>query len=351
MHYKKSKNCITKLDMPSALAKIAFMKVLLCDISAIEMWSRGMCDDATPSRLKSVSGFESAPSQNVRDRLVRAGISLPLHTLTYEETRHRCTDELHPHRWSEQLPPRSVCHVGGGIYVTTPEMCFLQQARVLNMLELIMLGYELHGTYATIGCRPGEGHEGYDFYRRPPISSPEALLRFLKDAGITRKSKTMRAAEQAVALSRSPMETGTSMICCLPPRMGGYGLPRAKLNAEIKLPARAAKLAGYDTLTPDLCWHDSEKGKTIALEYKGKKDHSAELHRTKDAARENNLHHSGVAVYSMTKGQFASVTGMYAVIKPIADALGHRIRLNIRSPEHLALHKMMCDKAHLRQYW
>ena len=124
-------------------------------------------------------------------------------------------------------------------------------------------------------------------------------------------------------------------------------LPAALLNVEIKLPAHVAKATGIDTLHPDLYWPDSR----IAVEYKGKKDHSEEWHRTNDAIRENALKYRDVTVLSVTKGQFASITGMYAIAKEIADMMGRRVRLDIRAKAHIDLHRNLCDVAHLRQVW
>ena len=326
---------------------IRAMKVLVCNISAIEMWSRGLCQDASPSRIKSLSGFDSSPDESIEDALRRARIEGPVHVMAQTDTRHRASDRYSCHVWKGELPPRSVCRLDDGWYAATVEFCFLQLSYQMSLIDLIMLGDELCGTYASIGALKAEGHAGYGFYKRPPLTTPGKLRRFLEGAGLGKRSKAVRAANYVAAMSRSPMESAVHMLLCLPPRYGGYSLPAALLNVEIKLPAHVAKATGIDTLHPDLYWPDSR----IAVEYKGKKDHSEEWHRTNDAIRENALKYRDVTVLSVTKGQFASITGMYAIAKEIADMMGRRVRLDIRAKAHIDLHRNLCDVAHLRQVW
>jgi len=141
------------------------------------------------------------------------------------------------------------------------------------------------------------------------------------------------------------METLTEMLLCLPPRLGGYGLPVPVMNASVPLPPHIAKLAGTETLHPDLCW----PARKVALEYKGRGDHGTAPQLVSDILRENVLSHDGVTIISLTRWQFASFEGMRVIAKHLAGLLGCRIKDDGRADKRVALHRRLCNMAGMPQ--
>ncbi|MGI6220613.1 MAG: hypothetical protein ACOYIP_01875 [Coriobacteriales bacterium] len=323
------------------------MKTILCDRTAIEMWSRGLCADATPSRMK-VLGNCAHRKQDIPGALFsHPSLTWPLHILVGDHGHRRSSADIQCHTWSKELPKKSICRLVDNIHVTTPEMSFLTASlsRALDVIDLIALGDELCGTYSTIGFREGEGHAGYDFYTRQALCTPQSLNTFLAEAGLAPRSKALAAAKWLVPFSRSPMETLTEMLLCLPPRLGGYGLPAPVMNASVPLPPHIAKLAGIGTLHPDLCW----PAQKVALEYKGQEDHDEPAQRVCDILRENVLSHDGVTIISLTKWQFASFEGMRIIAKHLSGILGSRVKDGVRTEDRLELHRRLCNMASMRQ--
>ena len=323
------------------------MKTVICDMSAIEMWNRGLCKNAKPSKMKRLDNCAASAGEIPLDTFRSLGLGAPIHVMTAKENHRHRTTELQRHAWVTELPPKALVRLDSDLYVLSPEMCFyaMSLSRKTTFLDLLLLGDEICGLYATVGCPPREGHGGYSFFERPPLSSPDSLLRFLQGAGLTSRSKAMRVAKHVVAHSRSPMETATEILLCLPQRYGGYGFPVPLMNASVQLPHHMAKLTAFGKIKPDLLWLDAK----IAIEYKGDFDHSSTPNRTRDAVRENLLQHTGITVITVTKAQFASIGGMYLVAKQLAGKMNRRIKLDIQSSNHENLHARLCEKIGMRQ--
>lgn len=90
------------------------------------------------------------------------------------------------------------------------------------------------------------------------------------------------------------MESLLSMLLCLPPSLGGFGLPRPELNFPIE-----TNEGGVAMRRCDLCWPDQQ----FALEYDSDAFHSdaSELHL--DSSRRSALEKAGAHIVSVTKKQ------------------------------------------------
>lgn len=93
------------------------------------------------------------------------------------------------------------------------------------------------------------------------------------------------------------MESLLSMLLCLPPSLGGFGLPRPELNCPIETNEGSVAMRRCD-----LCWPDQQ----FALEYDSDTFHSdaSELHL--DSSRRSALEKAGIHVVSVTKNQVFS---------------------------------------------
>lgn len=90
------------------------------------------------------------------------------------------------------------------------------------------------------------------------------------------------------------MESLLSMLLCLPPSLGGFGLPRSELNCPIETNEGSVAMRRCD-----LCWPDQQ----FALEYDSGTFHSDASKLHLDSGRRSALEKAGVHVASVTKNQ------------------------------------------------
>lgn len=197
---------------------------------------------------------------------------------------------LSSHLVGETSPPRSFCKIAQDLYISTPEATFLQLGKELSLIQLITIGYELCGSYG-LSVQSSSG-----FLQRDPRSNPQLIERYLeKCEGIHGVKAAKRASSYLVKGSASPMESLLSMLLCLPPSLGGFGLPRPELNCPIE-----TNEGGIAIRRCDLCWPDQQ----FALEYDSDTFHSDESKLHLDSSRRSALEKAGVHVVSVTKTRF-----------------------------------------------
>ena len=94
--------------------------------------------------------------------------------------------------------------------MSAPEFCFLQMAGCLSLVQLIQLGFELCGTYALVGERPGGSP------CRPVDDEGQASCfcrAVIRARGCKKAARAVRYVQDGAA---SPMETMLAMMLCLP---------------------------------------------------------------------------------------------------------------------------------------
>lgn len=169
-------------------------------------------------------------------------------------------------------------------------LLFLQLGKELSLIQLITIGYELCGSYG-LSAQSSSG-----FLRREPRSNPQLIERYLeKCEGIHGVKAAKRASSYLVKGSASPMESLLSMLLCLPPSLGGFGLPRPELNYPIETNEGSVAMRRCD-----LCWPDQQ----FALEYDSDTFHSDESKLHLDSSRRSAPEKAGVHVVSITKTRF-----------------------------------------------
>ena len=129
-------------------------------------------------------------------------------------------------------------------------------------------------------------------------TTPQLIERYLeKCEGIHGVKAAKRASSYLIKRSASPMESLLSMLLCLPPSLGGFGLPRPELNCPIE-----TKEGGIAMRRCDLCWPDQQ----FALEYDSDTFHSDASKLHLDSSRRSALEKAGVHVVSVTKTRFST---------------------------------------------
>lgn len=212
------------------------------------------------------------------------------------------------------------------VLVSSPEFCFLQMATKLEVLDLILLGYELCGCYYSATNQQG-------MIQTLPLTSTAKLEAYLaKCEGIRGVKNATRAVRYVLNNSYSPMETALAMILCLPNKLGGFGLQSPNLNTKVKLSADARKICGQASYTLDLVWPDLK----FCIEYQGKDYHTD---AAKDERKRLALQHDGWTVQHVSAEQVYNLNQLEELARMIAKLTNYRSKPvgenTIRAREHL----------------
>jgi len=231
-------------------------------------------------------------------------------------------------------------------------------ASELPLIKLIMLGFELCGTYSLSGFagtnntyvyknsgvdgnRDAAGTEGATgaaaiaasatlttsalsgFYSRPQLTSVSKLSAFVDRMEGADGVKNARKALNYIADgSASPMETILVMLMILPYRLGGYGLPVPELNSRITPVKEIRSNSSKSFYSCDLLWRDAN----LAVEYDSNQYHTGAERIASDSKRRNVLNAIGITVYTVTSKQIYSYKELEKVAKLLAIRLGKRLR-------------------------
>lgn len=235
----------------------------------------------------------------------------PLHVLVDNREKARASDWCSCHLWSRTVPPGSFVSPIQGIYVSTPEFCFLQLASRMSRIELVRLGYEMCASY-RLDPREERGFSEFD-----ALTSKDRLLNYLDGAGDT---PVARKAEEALTWvvegSASPRETTTSMLVSLPTEMGGREVGLPALNWELVTGEGKAK----KSRRIDLYWPDNKFG----LEYDSDEEHSGASDLSRDSAREKEIELEGVRLARVTNAELKTEEGRELLHKTICQGLGRK---------------------------
>ena len=250
-------------------------------------------------------------------------LQYPVHILS-QNMKQRCTKELFVCRCRQlQFPPKSFIKCGeaaadknvASLYMASPELCFLEAAHYLTLIDLIQFGFDLCAMYAV----DEESELGQ--VRRTPITTPKLINEYLENAaGFYGIKNARRAARFVLGNSNSPMETKLAMIMELPFSMGGFGLPKPELNYPIKLDSEGKKLLGFDTVKADIVWPEHK----VAVEYNSNLCHLEPQQLTVDANRQTALAQVGYKVINITAGNMNFVTNIESIMASTRRLLGLR---------------------------
>ena len=245
----------------------------------------------------------------------------PLDILVFDPEMRRQSKQLICHVWGTAIPPRAFYRVGD-MNVSSPEFVFLQMAQELPLAQLIALGCELCGTYVLLP-KSAKHPELLDEspQRTASLTDVKRLRTFVERAeGAHGRTKAIRALKYIIDGSRSPMETMTYMLLCLPPKLGGYGLPKPVMNADIPLDEEARTIAGRTSCYGDLCWIEEK----LDIEYHGEV-HVGASHMKSDVGRELGIEHMGWRVMTVTSPQVFDEEQFEVVAKEAAAHLKKRL--------------------------
>jgi hypothetical protein len=198
--------------------------------------------------------------------------------------RLRCVNE---HVCSSGLPRSSVHCIGSNIYVTSPELTFVNLGRSLGAPALSAYAMELCGGYAlTPWTQRG-------FEPRAPLNAFEELERFVHGC---KRMHGCKRAHEALRISgvgsRSPAETLMYLLFSMPRSMFGYGLPKPLLNERIDISSEAQMRLRTEYVVVDMLF---EKGRLV-VEYDSRSFHNTPAKLDHDDDRREVLQDMGYEV-------------------------------------------------------
>lgn len=305
----------------ASLASMGAM-ITVCDISALARWGEvglaqrlGEPCPEPPDKAWSLASAAALEKIDLRGARIEATEARPLHILVSGEAHRVRTPVVRCHIWSTALPPDALYQLTDEVLLASPAFCLQQMAARSSLARAVAVGTEICGRYA----RSPRAKDG--FHRRPPLMTPDELVRRFADA----RGYGTRRAREAVAFvvtdSRSPMETVVVLLFTLPVEVGGCGLPAPRLNAVVEIPASLQLALGKPYLVVDLCWE--ELG--IILEYESYLFHRTRQQIDSDSARNEGLRDLGWMVRSVTEGMLADPQMRRELVERVAARAGIRL--------------------------
>jgi hypothetical protein len=230
---------------------------------------------------------------------------------------------LKNHIDSNGFPSGSFARIEGGPYVSSPELCFMQMATELSLIELIQFGYELCGRYRMIANKA----TGQGFCEAAPLTDSDKLGRYVARAsGIRGRENALLAIRHILDNSASPMETILAMMLTLPHRLGGYALPKPELNSRIKVATNARYATSKGSYECDMFWPDRQ----LAVEYDSDSYHTKESQIADNAKKRTALSRQGIEVITVTKRQLVNTADLRNIAGTLAVKLDKRLRIPVR---------------------
>lgn len=193
------------------------------------------------------------------------------------------------HCYQGVYPPGSFYKIDNRLYVSSPELLFCQMANELTIEKLLLLGYEICGSYAL------------DFNREsgfvnnvPALTSAAEIDKYIQR--LKKHSQNFRGLKKATRAvkyikdgSASPKESRLAIILCAPRNLGGFGVKNCVLNEPVKLSKSARIICGQEFVKPDI----SIPKNKIAIEYDSDYFHNNDEQNRRDKKRIDALQHDG----------------------------------------------------------
>ncbi|RRF89631.1 MAG: DUF559 domain-containing protein [Coriobacteriaceae bacterium] len=194
---------------------------------------------------------------------------------------------VNEHVCSSRLPHSSVCRIGSDLYVTSPELTFVNLGRSMKTSTLSAYAMELCGGYAMTPWT----QRGFEL--RAPLSTSEELGCFTRGCGGMHGCKrALEALRIAGEGSRSPAETLLYLLLCIPRSMFGYGLPKPLLNRRIDISRDAQMRLRTEYVVVDLLFEDER----LVVEYDSRSFHNSPVKLDHDDDRREVLQDMGYEV-------------------------------------------------------
>ncbi len=296
------------------------MNVALTHRSALEALSlqAARCNVGALPRTSLPIGFSSQAGTADLECLRRVyDLAEPVHALSCEAASRRARGPLERHRFNPSTMSQGFIELEPRIFASSPELCFIQLCRDLDIVDAIRLLSWMAGTY-SLDC---DGN--LCAAEHAPLLTEESLAdateRFSGVHGVT---TARRAARHAPFRCASPKESEVGMLLQLPQELGGCGFPRPHINLEQPLTPKQQQLLRRRCFKCDFFWPT----KNVAVEYDSKEFHSDANRLERDAVRRNALEYLGITVLTLTWNQLRDFASFELFATQLASHLGVRLR-------------------------
>ncbi|MDE8701436.1 DUF559 domain-containing protein [Adlercreutzia equolifaciens] len=242
-------------------------------------------------------------------------LAVPLHVSVFAEHERR-QKVARCHVAPTSVRDASFGRVAEGLFVPSPGLALAQYGRGRTLPDMVLRGMALCSCYAL--------DEQDCLVERIPLTDPSALERATR---LHRDVPGCRLAREAlpwmVSGAASPREAALAAILALPPRYGGYGFPKPKLNARIDLPRKAQGLADTAYYVADFLWEEQR----VVLEYDSDAFHLTSERHHHDTVRRGVLESLGYRVIGVTRMQLNVRGEMDKVAVVLSRALKRPLRI------------------------
>ena len=317
------------------------MNLVVSHSSAYEYWTSRFARRTRVSPAMS-SLAVPYPSRDLVDdwTLERFGItSDPLHLTVGGLGQRSTVAGIVSHVLGGPMPEGSFQLLHGDIWVSSPELNFVEMASELRFGQLVKYGSELCATYHANEFT-GELDD------REPLSTAETIRGLIAGlAGRRGLTAARTASRYLMDNARSPLEIGVGLLLTLPRAYGGYGLAGAQLNPEITVAVHGAGgKRTQKTYHGDVVWMNNR----VVVEYDSDLHHSTLPDIARDARRRNDLQDAGWRVITLTRSQVKDEIAMDDAAAQIARALAVR---QTREPRGMLVKRGVLRADVLLQQW
>lgn len=277
-------------------------------------------------------------------------------------TRRLTAEGVRAHQCLHGLPPDALRQISASLYVVSPELMFVQVARLLGKPHLVAaLATELAGSYSLLpagmvcckkilarGEAPfdGRGHlRGDGYYETIPLTTIEELREFAAETTWLRGTQEAeRGLRAAVNNSASPLETVVDVSLSLSRSWGGAGCGLPEVNESVPLNEEGQRITGKRKVIADALF-TSKNGRRIDVEPGGSEWHSGKDAMVSDNNRRLALERQRIEVIVVPWQTFRDPHAWMHICKRVACHLGK----NFHTPSDRLLqrwsqvHEDFCD--------
>ena len=296
------------------------MECIISHRSALEFWRREPAEVARASNKLRIGALSTKPWDATELHGGNPwGLTTPLHILVGGSNARKDAAALRCHVSSGRYSRGSFVRGDRGLIVSSPELCFIQMASELSLVDLVVLGFEFCGRYRLDKKAAPE----IGFRKDQPLTSTAKLRSYVERASGLKGLKNAQKALRFIADgSESPMETVLALLLTLPYRLGGYGFPMPLLNPTIDIEIAGRKTPRKQHYRFDLYWPSEQ----VDVEYDSDAFHALPEKLTKDSNRRNTLVSAGISVITVSRGQIMNIAGTHKVAKELGKTLRRRLK-------------------------
>lgn len=258
------------------VVKEAVLGLTLCDISALKILRVIRCEGAAGEMLMTPCQIAHPLPMNGMNRWGKGSVDLtrfgaagafspdqPLCVAVPSKRERLRTQWARNVICMRSYPKPPAIELGQGISIVCPELLFMQLAGSFSLPALVMLGYELTGTFSRDALDPRDGEARLWV---EPVTTVQRIRSFIEACPRARNSQIALEALSCVTDNAwSPAEAVLVTVLSLPSVSGGYGLGPLSLNPRIKVGEDAFGMRRAKTRVPDMVF----AGTDIGLNYEG----------------------------------------------------------------------------------